>query len=809
MVQEELRKVKAANINMESKLKESEERSREMGEQVESLKKEMEDSRSRSDKGETTRRPIRGVWTRRPIRGVWTRRPIRGVWTRRPIRGVWTRRPIRLTCSPPSPKAHQLSIKTFSSPTQCTHCTSLMVGLLRQGYACEVCSFICHVSCKDHAPLVCPIPAEHTKRPQGIDVQRGIGTAYKGYVRIPKPSGVKKGWQRAFALVSDCKLFLYDVPEGKSTQPGVGASLVLDLRDEEFSVSSVLASDVIHATRKDIPCIFRVSSSQLISQLSAVSLLVLAESEVEKRKWVRILEGLQGILTKNLLKNQQVHILHEAYDASLPLIKTALSAAVLDRERIALGTEDGLFVVEVTRDVIVRAADSKKIHQIDLIPKEKIVALLCGRNRHVHLHHWGALEGAESAFDLKLTDTKGCQALTTGVLRPGGPSCLLAAVKRQVLCYEISRVKPYHKKLWEVQAPGGVQWLGMVRDRLCVGYPSGFALLALQGESSPISLVNPADPSLAFLAQQSLDALHALQVGPTELLLCFSQLGVYVDGQGRRSRTQELMWPATPLACSSNSTHLTVYSENGLDVFDIHTTEWVQTISLRKIRPLNIEGTLNLLSSEPPRLIYFSNTSSERDLTIPETSDQSRKLMVRTRSKRKFLFKVPEEERLQQRREMLRDPELRSKMISNPTNFNHVAHMGPGDGMQVLMDLPLVTPRLCTSSCRHVLPHLPSDSAVHHNDSSLLSPHPSSSPLIFRSVISSASIRSQDTAGGRASLSLHPSLLTCLFFLCSLQPDSDSTKHSTPSNSSNPSSPPSPNSPHRSQLTLDGLEMDP
>lgn len=98
--------------------------------------------------------------------------------------------------------------------------------------------------------------------------------------------------------------------------------------------------------------------------------------------------------------------------------------------------------------------------------------------------------------------------------------------------------------------------------------------------------------------------------------------------------------------------------------------------------------------------------------------------MVRTRSKRKFLFKVPEEERLLQRRsdgfectfftllssscylpnscdvvsvfnrEMLRDPEMRSKLISNPTNFNHVAHMGPGDGMQVLMDLPLVMPQI-------------------------------------------------------------------------------------------------------------------
>ncbi|KAM7368466.1 hypothetical protein PAMP_014679 [Pampus punctatissimus] len=807
LVHEELRKIKAANIALESKLKDSEERSREMGEQMESLKKEMEDSRSRTNKG------LKLPDFQDSIFEYFNTSPLAPDLTFRTTDIDST--PQKSETSPPSPsttseqeevqsvtvpaspspttyqssslitlkpKAHQLSIKTFSSPTQCTHCTSLMVGLIRQGYACEVCSFICHVSCKDQAPLVCPIPAEQAKRPQGVDVQRGIGTAYKGFVRIPKPSGVKKGWQRAFAVVSDCKLFLYDIPEGKSTQPGVVASLVLDLRDDEFSVSSVLASDVIHATRKDIPCIFRVTSSQLSSALCSMSLLVLAESEVEKRRWVRILEGLQSILTKNLLKNRQVHVLHEAYDASLPLIKTTLSAAVLDRERLILGTEDGLFVVEVTRDVIVRAADSKKVYQIDLIPREKIIALLCGRNRQVHLHPWGVLEGAESSFDIKLTETKGCQALTTGVLRPGGPACLLAAVKRQVQCFEITRTKPHHKKLWEVQAPGVVQWLGMVRERLCVGYPSGFALLALQGESSPISLVSPADPSLAFLSQQPLDALHALEVASSELLLCFSQLGIYVDGQGRRSRTQELMWPATPIACSSNSSHLTVYSEYGVDVFDIHTTEWIQTISLRKIRPLNVEGTLNLLNSEPPRLIYFSNTSSEGDLTIPETSDHSRKLMVRTRSKRKFLFKVPEEERLQQRREMLRDPELRSKMISNPTNFNHVAHMGPGDGMQVLMDLPL-----------SVMPSSQDDPIKDK-------PRPLSS--ISRQQRSKAHITrtASDFGGGASSRSIS-------------EPDQDLDRepdsHSTPSNSSNPSSPPSPNSPHRSQLTLDSLDTEP
>ncbi|XP_026050870.1 serine/threonine-protein kinase MRCK beta-like isoform X2 [Carassius auratus] len=880
LVQDELRKVKATNISFESKLKDTEAKNKELEEQLENMKKEMEESRSRSDKGlklPDFQDSIFEYFNTSPLAHDLTFRTSSvgdvdatpqktDIPTSSPSAALEQDEPLKPQATTPAapspvyqpmltapkPKAHQLSIKTFSSPTQCTHCTSLMVGQIRQGYACEVCSFICHVSCKDNAPQVCPIPPEQAKRPLGIDVQRGIGTAYKGFVRIPKPTGVKKGWQRAYAVVCDCKLFLYEVAEGKSTQPGVMASQVLDLRDEEFSVSSVLASDVIHASRKDIPCIFRVTSSASNSPVRPVPLLVLAESEAEKRKWVGILEGLQNILAKNCLKNRVVHVLHEAYDSSLPAIKTTLSAVILDRERIALGTEEGLFVVEITRDVIVRAADCKRVCQIELMPKEKMVALLSGRNRHVHLYPWAGLEGADVNCEAKLTETKGCQTMTIGSLRPGGPACLLAGVKRQVICYEITRVKPHHRKMWEVQAPGIAQWLGIIRDRLCVGYPSGFALLAMQGESSPVSLVSPGDPSLAFLAQLSLDALHAMEVGANELLLCFSQLGVYVDMTGRRSRTQELMWPTVPLACSSNSNYLTLYSDYGVDVFDVHTTEWVQTISLRGIRPLNVEGSLNLFGSEQPRLIYFSNNSSDGyDLAIPETSDNSKKLMVRTRSKRKFLFKVPEEERLQQRREMLKDPEMRSKLISNPTNFNHVAHMGPGDGMQVLMDLPLQSETPSPSSSRHhalISPPINFEHVYHmspvsaglylqkepSSQQSLLqfsssSSSPSTSSLGRSVMPSSQDDLSKDKPRPLSSISRQQRSKTHITRTASgggdfggagssrsisdqdqdfeREPDSDSTKHSTPSNSSNPSSPPSPNSPHRSQLTLDSLDQ--
>ncbi|XP_015247371.1 PREDICTED: serine/threonine-protein kinase MRCK alpha isoform X2 [Cyprinodon variegatus] len=593
--------------------------------------------------------------------------------------------------SSPKPKAHQFVVKSFNTPTKCNQCTSLMVGLIRQGCTCEVCNFSCHVTCADKAPAVCPVPQDQTKGPLGIDPQRGIGTAYEGYVRVPKPTGVKKGWQRAMAVVCDFKLFLYELGEGKATQPSVVVSQVLDMRDEEFSVSSVLESDVIHASRKDIPCIFRVTASQLSPSSShKASILILADSDQERNKWVCLLNELHRILKKNKLKERFVYVPKEAYDCTLPLIKTTQSAAIIDHERVALGNEEGLFVIHVTKDEIIRVGDNKKVYQIDLIPQEQLLAVISGRNRHVRLFPTQALDGRETESN-KLAETKNCQSVVSGPVRNGALTCLCVAMKSKIICYEVNKGKSRHRVLRELQAPGPVQWMGLLSERLYVGYQSGFIRYSVHGDMSPVSLLHPEDHTLAFIPQQGLSALCAVEISSKELLLCFSSIGVYVDSQGRRSRQQELMWPAPPSAACYNAPYLSVYSENAVDVFDVNTMEWIQTIPLKKVRPLNVDGSLNLLGLETVRLIYFRNKMAEGDeLVVPETSDNSRKQMVRSmNNKRRFSFRIPEEERLQQRREMLRDPEMRNKLISNPTNFNHVAHMGPGDGIQILKDLPM------------------------------------------------------------------------------------------------------------------------
>ena len=127
-----------------------------------------------------------------------------------------------------------------------------------------------------------------------------------GYVKIPKArGGVRKGWVRMYVVVCDFKLFLYDIMNAGEIQsaglnysnlsnidpsystlintPSVSANTIIDMRfaisiilyyiiitlscihhrDEHFSVNDVTESDVIHASPRDIPCIFRITTSMI------------------------------------------------------------------------------------------------------------------------------------------------------------------------------------------------------------------------------------------------------------------------------------------------------------------------------------------------------------------------------------------------------------------------------------------------------------------------------------------------------------------------------------------------------------------
>ncbi|XP_076475412.1 serine/threonine-protein kinase gek isoform X2 [Bombus vancouverensis nearcticus] len=605
----------------------------------------------------------------------------------------------------PKPKSHQFLVRTFSAPTKCNHCTSLMVGLTRQGVVCEVCGFACHMPCCDKVPSMCPVPHDQTKRPLGIDPTRGIGTAYEGYVKVPKMGGVKKGWVRQFVVVCDFKLFLYDISPDRNALPSVYVSQVLDMRDEEFSVSSVRDSDVIHATKKDIPCIFRITTSLLEPPGLRNHTLMLADTESEKTKWVVALSELHRILKKNNLPNTTIFRAKELLDNTLALIKNVMSGAIIDPDRLVIGTEEGLFCLDLDRSEIARVGEGKKIYLLEYVTEEQLIVVLSGKQRHVRLVPVRALDGDEVEW-IKVAETKGCITLTTGIVRRSPLTyCLCVAIKKQnasqVIIYEITRTKTRHKRIRELMLSCHAQTLQVLSEgRFCVGYPSGFSIYSILGDHHPISLVHSENTLLGFLTYSAVDALRCIELPRGEFLLVFHTLAVYVDSQGRKSRDREIMYPAVPTAVSYCEGYLLVYSETHIDVFDCTTGDWLQTLNVKRARPLNTSGSLtSCVINDMPHVIFLSNLhqhASGRQMTKP---------------RRRFS--------LREGNRAVRPTDRRSKMISAPTNFNHISHMGPGNGIQIqrLLDLPTT---LETADQQHSGHH--SSSHLHSSQQRLYSP---------------------------------------------------------------------------------------
>ncbi|XP_063994907.1 serine/threonine-protein kinase Genghis Khan isoform X1 [Diachasmimorpha longicaudata] len=609
----------------------------------------------------------------------------------------------------PKPKSHQFLVRTFSAPTKCNHCTSLMVGLTRQGVVCEVCGFACHMPCCDKVPAMCPVPHDKTKRPLGIDPTRGIGTAYEGYVKVPKMGGVKKGWIRQFVVVCDFKLFLYDISPDRNALPSVYVSQVLDMRDEEFGVSSVRESDVIHATKKDIPCIFRITTSLLEPPGSRNHTLMLADTESEKTKWVVALSELHRILKRNNLPNTTIFRAKELLDNTLSVVKNVMSGAIIDPDRLVIGTEEGLFCLDLDRSEIAKVGEGKKVYLLEYITEEQLIVVLSGKQRHVRLVPVRALDGDEVEW-IKVAETKGCITLTTGIVRRNPLTyCLCVAIKKQnashVMIYEITRTKTRHKRIQELMLPCHAQTLQVLSEgRLCVGYPSGFSIYSILGDHHPISLVHPENTLLGFLTYSAIDALRCIELPRGEFLLVFQTLAVYVDSQGRKSRDREIMYPAVPTAVSYCDGYLLVYSETHVDLFDCNTGDWLQTLNVKRARPLNNSGSLtNCMINDMPYVIYLSHLHQRELLNLAPLDASGRQM---TRPRRRFS--------LREGNRSSRPTDRRSKMISAPTNFNHISHMGPGNGIQIqrLLDLPTT---LETADQQQYSSHHSSSSHLHGN----------------------------------------------------------------------------------------------
>lgn len=109
-----------------------------------------------------------------------------------------------------------------------------------------------------------------------------------------------------------------------------------------------------------------------------------------------------------------------------------MSGAIIDPDRLVIGTEEGLFCLDLDRSEIAKVGEGKKIYLLEYVTEEQLIVVLSGKQRHVRLVPVRALDGDEVEW-IKVAETKGCITLTTGIMRRNPLTyCLCVAIKKQV-----------------------------------------------------------------------------------------------------------------------------------------------------------------------------------------------------------------------------------------------------------------------------------------------------------------------------------------------------------------------------------------
>ncbi|XP_015791530.1 serine/threonine-protein kinase Genghis Khan [Tetranychus urticae] len=612
-----------------------------------------------------------------------------------------------------SKQQHSFIVRTFVAPLKCFHCTSLMIGLIRQGLICETCGFVSHIACASQGIQLCPCD-DTSQRPQGIDPSRGIGTAYEGYVKIPKArGGVRKGWIRMFVVVCDFKLFLYDLycssdsnypsgshgsgsgsggdgsQSGPTVTPPVSVNTVIDMRDERFCISGVQESDVIHANKKDIPCIFRITTSMVSNKVDQnFTQLMLTDKEIEKNRWIDALHELHRIIRRNKLCNRnplKAHTVLNSYQISaLRHHNDINSCCVIDETRLLIGCDDCLLCCDLDICTCRRLTNSKRIVQCHYSPNDQLVIVLAGKQKHIKLIPIRGLDNDGIEW-IKIPETKGANLFAVANLPTTTYVCV--AIKKTLLIYEITR-KRVRYNLWkEIQLPLMIQTLSIVDNMVSIGTKSSFVVYQINNrEQPPLYLVNQECQELSFLIQNPIDALLSRQINQDEWILVFAPYGVYVDSCGKRTRAIELQFPSQPNYVATLETEinnknvqlLLAFASTHINVFDLETTEWIQTINLKATKPLQQHGKGYLLgltnANDFPMLVQFVPTMNGSQWLLQSKGDDSKPFLVSGSTVAQRIIQTASG--------VTSDlPKKNSRLpISGPSDFSHISHLGPGEG---------------------------------------------------------------------------------------------------------------------------------
>ena len=263
-------------------------------------------------------------------------------------------------------------------------------------------------------------------------------------------------------------------------------------RDEHFSVSDVSESDVIHAAAKDVPCIFRITTSMIGDHkhgLQIFTQLMLVDKESEKNKWIDALHELHRIIRRNKIPPRNTlsdyHLLNTLQIQNLRPLHSVHSATMVDSTRLLIGCEDGLVCCDLDISTYHRLSNAKRCTQIAYIESEQLVVALGGKQKTIKLIPIRALDNDNIEW-IKIQESKGATAFA--ITSFNGAAFICVAIRKTLHFFRITHKKSRYDPSREVAMPVNIQTLNACKQSslVAVGYGSNFVVYHVNHMEKPL-----------------------------------------------------------------------------------------------------------------------------------------------------------------------------------------------------------------------------------------------------------------------------------------------------------------------------------
>uniref|UniRef100_A0A671RXX0 Citron Rho-interacting kinase-like n=1 Tax=Sinocyclocheilus anshuiensis TaxID=1608454 RepID=A0A671RXX0_9TELE len=485
---------------------------------------------------------------------------------------------------------------------RCTVCLDT-VHFGRQAATCIECHALCHPKCSPYLPATCGVPTEYALHlSEALCREKGNTSGLKdvgghmrleGWLKQPRNGKRGQGWERKYVVLDGYKVITYETePRDESVKPLDEFELCLS--DGDVTVhSAVGATEMPNTAKTDVPYVVKLESSPQSTCWPGQTLYLMTSGFSEKQRWVAVLEAIvassrgarekaeaDAVSERNLKHPQKLlgnSLLKLEGDDRLDINCTL----PLTDQIVLVGSEEGLYALNVIKNSLTHIPGLGSVFQIYIIKEHDKLLMIVGDERALCLVEIKKVKQSLSQSHLPtlpeivpyiFETVKGCHLFTAGRIENGPCICAAMPNKVTILRYNDNLNKFCIRKEIETLEP--CSCIHFTSYSIIIGTNKFYEIEMKQCVLD--EFLDKNDVSLAsavFTGFSHSFPICIVQVSSTpqkeEYLLCFHEIGVFVDAYGRRSRPDDLKWSRLPLTFAFREPYLFVTYFNSLDVIEI------------------------------------------------------------------------------------------------------------------------------------------------------------------------------------------------------------------------------------------------